>query len=116
MNEEPSDELYETWNIEQEEIRNEKEYVYDRIKNETGINVLFPEQIFSLFEDKIQELYTGIDDSEYFSYAVTISSLNAIENEPESQILFSVDSNVDESFSFKVCVLIDITDGMGEDS
>ena len=57
MNEEPSDELYETWNIEQEEIRNEKEYVYDRIKNETGINVLFPEQIFSLFEDKIQELY-----------------------------------------------------------
>ena len=116
MNEEPSDELYETWNIEQEEIRNEKEYVYDRIKNETGINVLFPEQIFSLFEDKIQELYTEIDDSEYFSYAVTISSLNAIENEPESQILFSVDSNVDESFSFKVCVLIDITDGMGEDS
>ena len=114
--EEPSDELYETWNIEQEEIRNEKEYVYDRIKNETGIAVLFPEQIFSLFEDKIQELYTEVDDSEYFSYAVTISSLNAIENESKSQILFSVNSNVDKSFSFKVCVLIDITDGMGEDS
>lgn len=116
MDEEPSDELCETWHIEQEEIRNEKEYVYDRIKNETGIDVLFPEQIFSLFEDKIQELYTEVDDSEYFSYAVTISSLNAIENEPKSQILFSVNSNVDESFSFKVCVLIDVTDGMGEDS
>lgn len=116
MDEEPSDELYETWNIEQEEMRNEKEYVYNRIKNETGIDVLFPEQIFSLFEDKIQELYTEIDDSEYFSYAVTISSLNAIENEPKSQILFSVNSNVDETFSFKVWGLIDITDGMGEDS
>ncbi|MCD7997175.1 MAG: zinc ribbon domain-containing protein [Clostridiales bacterium] len=114
--EEPSDELSETWNIEQEEIRNEKEYVYDRIKNETGIDVLFPEQIFSLFEDKIQDLYTEIEDSEYFSYAVTISSLNGIENEPKSQILFTVNSNVDASFSFEVCALIDITEGMGEDS
>lgn len=116
MDEEPSDELSETWHIEQEEIRSEKEYIYDRIKNETGIDVLFPEQIFSLFEDKMQELYSAIDDSEYFSYAVTISSLNTIENEAESQILFSVNSNVDATFSFKVCVLVDITDGMGEDS
>lgn len=116
MSEEPSDELYETWNIEQEEIRSEKEYVYDRIKNETGIDVLFPEQIFSLFEDKMQELYAAIDDSEYFSYAVSISSLNTIENEPETQILFTVNSNVDDAFSFKVCAMIDINDGMGEDS
>lgn len=116
MSEEPSDELYETWNIEQEEIRSEKEYVYDRIKNETGIDVLFPEQIFSLFKDKMQELYAAIDDSEYFSYAVSISSLNTIENEPETQILFTVNSNVDDAFSFKVCAMIDINDGMGEDS
>lgn len=114
--EEPSDELYETWNIEQEKIRNEKEYVYDRIKNETGIEVLFPEEVFSMFEDKIQEIYTEIDDSEYFSYAVTISSLNTVENAPQSQTLFKVNSNVDESFSFRVCVLIDITEGMGENS
>lgn len=114
--EEPSDELYETWNIEQEEIRNEKEYVYDRIKDETDIDILFPEQIFSLFEEKIQELYMEIDDSEYFSYAVTIGPLNDIENEPEPQSIFSVNSNVDNTFSFKVCVQFDITEGMGEDS
>ncbi|MDO4553661.1 MAG: zinc ribbon domain-containing protein [Lachnospiraceae bacterium] len=116
VDEEPSDELCETWNIEQEEMRNEKAYIYDRVKNETGIDILFSEQIFSLFEDKIQELYTEIDDMEYFSYAITISSLNTIENELESHVLFSVNSNVDESFSFKVCAFIDITDGMGEDS
>ena len=114
--EEPSDELYETWNIEQEEIRNEKEYVYDRIKNETGIDVLLPEQIFSLFEENIQKLYIEIDDSEYFNYAVTISSLNDIEDEPESQCIFSVNSNVDNLFSFKVFIQFDITGGMGEDS
>ena len=116
MIEKPSDELYETWISEQEEIFDEKKYMYYRIKCETGIDVLFPEQIFSLFEDLIHELYTEINDSEYFSYAVKISSLCCIENKPKSQILFSVNSNVDEAFSFKVCCLIDITDGMGEDS
>lgn len=116
MDEEPSDEQYETWTIEQENIRNEKEYEYDRIYNETGIEVLFPEQIFFLFEEKIQQLYIEIDDSEYFSYAVTVSDLNDIENKPESQTIFTVNSNVDSSFSFKVCVLIDVTEGMGEDS
>lgn len=112
MIKEPSDELYETWNIEQEQI----EHIYYRIELEAGIDVLFPEQIFSLFEDKIHELYTEIDDLEYFSYAVKISSLCCIENKPKSQILFSVNSNVDETFSFKVCCLIYIIDGMGEDS
>ena len=90
--------------------------MYYRIKCETGIDVLFPEQILYLFDDKIHELYTEIDDSEYFSYAVKISSLFCIENKPKSQILFSVNSNVAEAFSFKVCCLVDITGGMGEDS
>lgn len=116
LDEEPSDELYETWNAEQEEIRNEKEYIYDRIKNETGIEILFSEEIFNLFEEKIQELYTAIDDSEYFSYTVVVSPLNIIQDEPIKQILFSVNSNVDSSFNFNVCALLDITDGMGEDS
>lgn len=116
LDEEPSDELYETWYAEQEEIRNEKEYIYDRIKNETGINILFSEGIFDLFGERIQELYTAIDDSEYFSYNVVVSSLNSIKNEPLKQVLFSVDSNVDSSFKFDVCVFFDITEGMGEDS
>ncbi|UZQ48849.1 hypothetical protein [Clostridium kluyveri] len=116
LDEEPSDELYETWNAEQEEILNEKEYIYDRIKNETGINILFSEGIFELFEEKIQELYTAIDDSEYFSYAVVISPLNSIQDEPIKQTIFSVESNVDNSFNFDVCVLLDITEGMDEDS
>ncbi len=114
--EEPSDELNETWNAEQEEIWNEKEYINDRIKNETGINVLFSEDIFDLFEENIQQLYTAIYDSEYFSYTVVVSSLNSIQDEPFKQILFSVESNVDSSFKFDVCVLFDITEGMGEDS
>lgn len=116
LDEEPSDELYETWNAEQEELRNEKEYIYDRVKNETGIDILFGEEIFDLFEEKIQELYTAIDDSEYFSYTIVISSLNSIQNEPHKQILFSVESNVDSSFKFDVCALFNITEGMGEDS
>lgn len=116
LDEEPSNELNETWDAEQEELLNEKEYIYDRIKNETGINILFSEGIFELFEEKIQELYTSIDDSEYFSYVVVVSQLNSIQDEPVKQILFSVESNVDKSYNFDVCVLFDITEGMGEDS
>ena len=116
IEEDPSDELYETWTVEYEEIKEKKEYIYNRIKDETGINILFSEQIFSLFEYEIQKLYTEIADAEYFSYAVTVSSLNVVENQPNPQILFSVNSNVNETFSFKVYVSIEITDGMGEDS
>jgi len=108
--------LYETWTVEYEEIKEKKEYIYNRIKDETGINILFSEQIFSLFEYEIKKLYTEIADAEYFSYAVTVSSLNVVENQPNPQILFSVNSNVNETFSFKVYVSIEITDGMGEDS
>lgn len=114
--EEPSDELYETWSTEQEEILNEKACIYERIKNETGIDVLLQEQIFSLFEENIQNLYMEIEDSEYFNYSVTISSINQIKNDPKEQSVFSVNSNVDQRFSFKVCVQLDITEGMGEDS
>lgn len=116
IEEDPSDELYETWTVEYEEIKEKKEYIYNRIKDETGINILFSEQIFSLFEYEIKKLYTEIADAEYFSYAVTVSSLNVVENQPNPQILFSVNSNVNETFSFKVYVSIEITDGMGEDS
>ena len=116
IEEDPSDELYETWTVEYEEIKEKKEYRYNRIKDETGINILFSEQIFSLFEYEIKKLYTEIADAEYFSYAVTVSSLNVVENQPNPQILFSVNSNVNETFSFKVYVSVEITDGMGEDS
>ena len=116
IEEDPSDELYETWTVEYEEIKEKKEYIYNRIKDETGINILFSEQIFSLFEYEIKKLYTEIADAEYFSYAVTVSSLNVVENQPNPQILFSVNSNVNETFSFKVYVSVEITDGMGEDS
>lgn len=115
-NEEPSNELNETWNAEQEEILNEREYIHDRIMNETGISILFSDEIFELFEEKIDELYTSIDDSEYFSHVVVVSKLRNIRDNSEIQTLFSVESNVDRSFNFDVCALFDITEGMGEDS
>lgn len=114
--EEPSDELIETWDSEEEELLNEKEYIHDRISNETGINILFSKEIFELFKEKIQELYTEIDDCEYFSYAVGVSKLNNIEDEPVNQSLFSIESNVDGNFNFDVWVLFEIAEGMGEDS
>lgn len=116
LDEEPSNELCETLDAEQEKIMDKMEYTYDRIRNETGINILYGEEIFELFEEKVQELYNTIYDSEYFSYSVVVRQLNDIKNEADNQILFSVESNVDESFNFDVYASFDIIDGMGEDS
>lgn len=112
----PSNELYETWDLEQQEIQAEKEYILERIENETGIEILSEREIFKLFEEKIDEIYTSIDDSEYFSYTVVISKLNNVQEESVKKIIFSVESNVDSRFNFNVCALFDITEGMGEDS
>ena len=73
-------------------------------------------EIFKLFEEKIEQIYYDIDDSEYFSYTVDISKLNSMKEEVVKQIIFSVESKVDSSFNFNVCALFDITEGMGEDS
>ena len=117
LNEEPSDELYETWDAEEEEeMQNNYEYLLDKIEYETGIKILLNKSIFELFEENIQNIYTEINDYEYFNYAVDISSINTLQNDFCDQIVFSVKSNVDSSFNFDVCTFLDITEGMGEDS
>ena len=113
---EPSDELCETRALEEEEMQNNDEYILDRIENETGISILLNKGIFELFEEHIQNLYAEIDDSEYFSYSVEISPINRLRNQFADQTIFTIKSNVDSSFNFDVCTLLDITDGMGEDS
>ena len=116
IDEAPSNELYETWDLEQQEIQAEREYIIERIESETGIKILLEREIFKLFEEKIEQIYCDIDDSEYFSYTVDISKLNSMKEGVVKQIIFSVESKVDSSFNFNVCALFDITEGMGEDS
>lgn len=116
INEEPSDELYETWDAKQQELQNEKEYIYDKIRSETGIDIRFSDGILVLFGDMIHELFATIDDEEYFNYSVNISSLSNIEDSSDKLVLFSVKSNVDSSFNFDVCSSFDINEGMDEDS
>lgn len=116
IDEAPSNELCETWDLEQQQIQAEKEYILERIESETGIKILLEREIFKLFQEKIEQIYCDIDDSEYFNYAVDISKLNNVQEEVVKQIIFSVESKVDSSFNFNVCALFDITEGMGEDS
>lgn len=116
IDEAPSNELCETWDLEQQQIQAEKEYILERIESETGIKILLEREIFKLFEEKIEQIYCDIDDSEYFSYTVNISKLNNVQEEVVKQIIFSVESKVDSSFNFNVCALFDIIEGMGENS
>lgn len=114
--EEPSDELYETWDSEQEAEWFEQEYAIDRIKNETGIDILSANGIFDLFDEVIHEIYDRIDNSEYFNYSIEVGELNSIEETPIKQSLFIVKSNVSKDFNFIMYASLDINDGRGEDS
>jgi len=114
--EEPSDELYETWNAEQEAERFEQEYLHERIRNETGIDILSADGIFSLFEDVINEVYNEIDNSEYFNYSVEVSNINSLEDMPDKQALFTIKSNVSADFDFIVYTSFSTNGGMGDDT
>lgn len=116
LREDPSDELYSTWVAEQEEAQNQLEYIWQRIKDETGIVVRGNKEIINLFSELTHKLHTVIDDDAYFDYAVEISDEIKLNETPEPQIIFSVKSNANENFSFNICASVDSNEGMDEDS
>jgi len=116
IDEEPSDELCLTMQAEQEQAEQEEEYIFGRIKDETGIEILDSDAVFDKFYELVNDFYSEIDDGEYFNYAVQISSLFGFDNSDEKQILFSVESKVDDAYNFNVCADFDINEGMDEDS
>jgi hypothetical protein len=115
-NEELSEELSETYDAENEAMELEQGYMYERIRNETGINILFYEDILNLFNDSTRDIYDTIDNSEYFTYSIEVSSYHKLENTTKDQVIFSIKSNVDERFSFDVMAKIEVNEGMSEDS
>ena len=114
--EEPSTEMCQTMQAEQEQAEQEQEYIWGRIKDETGIEIRTENEIFELFESLLDDFYNELDDSEYFNFSVFVSAMSVIQKTAEKQIAFSVNSKVDMSYNFDICICIDINEGMDQES
>ncbi len=112
----PSDELCLTWQVEEEQHILEEEHWAEIIEYDTGVEIRTADQIFDLFDDMLHEIYTSIDDNEYFNQSVEITPIYEIENCDKEQLLFTIKSNIDETFNVSVYITLSIIDGMGTES
>jgi len=111
-----SDEMYETWEALDESERENKEYINQRIEDETGIIIRDEKSIFEYYSDYIYDLYITISDGEYFNNSVIISDYTKPKVVQTEQKIFSVKSNVKDEYGFDIFVQFDITGGQGEES
>lgn len=111
-----SNELYETWEAIEESERENKEYINQRIEDETGIIIRNEREIFKLFCESIYKIYMEICDGEYFNNSIDVSDYKDPEDMQNEQRVFSIKSNVKDEYNFDVFVQFDITEGQGESS
>ena len=120
----PSDELYLTIDIQNEEMQEaeeqrkyEKNYLRDRISGETGVEILWRESFLEMFVEKADTIYQTFHDLFYWDSRFSFSSLFEIEDIDETwQPLFSVCCNADEKCYIEVQISITIDDEMDGDS
>ena len=88
-----SDELIETWIIENEEEKGEREfmrnYYRDRLSSETGMDILNESDIIRWFDETIHKLYNDVFQRYHFDMDFNISGFKSIN---EDSICFSVSS------------------------
>ena len=120
----PSEELYMTWNIEGEAQREadeqvdwERNYLRMRIESETGVKIRCEQEIFDLFCEKLDELYTEIADTYYFDsrYKVSLKFELDLEEVCSGWIFFCVWSRATED-TIDVVVDFDLDKEMGGNS
>lgn len=119
----PSEELYMTWDAEEEEQRQadaevdwERNYIRMRIQGETGVSILYEDAIFDLFCQKLDELYAEIEDNYYFDPCYIISKQYSIEQTEEKQVLLIISSKAVEDSSIKIIVEMTLNGNMDGDS
>ena len=119
----PSEELYMIWDAEEEAERDaeseadwERNYLRIRIEGETGVKILHDDGVFDLFCEKLDLLYTEIEDSYYFNPCYKVSSQYGLELSYDKQLLFSISSKVVEESSINILVEFSLDGSMDGDS
>lgn len=119
----PSEELYLTMVIADEEARDKEEqkehernYLRDRIYGETGVKILWHEGIYSMFIEKTDAIYQIFRDIYYWDSRFTFSTMCTIEDNDTWQTLFEVKCNACEEYYIEVQIQMIIDDEMNSDS
>lgn len=119
----PSEELYMTWNIAEDEAETEaaqrdweRNYLRLRIYGETGIDIRDDQGIYELFLQTLGELYNEFYDIYYFNPQFQMSEKFTIVMTEGEQKLFSVKSNTCENAVLDIVSEMSFDDEMDGDS
>lgn len=119
----PSEELYMTWNIGEDEADTEaaqrdweRNYLRLRIYGETGIDIRDDQGIYELFLQTLEELYNEFYDIYYFNPQFEMSEKFNIAMAEGEQKLFSIKSNACEKAVLDVVADMSFDDEMDGDS
>ena len=116
----PSEEFYLTIDIQNEEARDaeeyERTYLRDRIFGETGVDILWHDEIFTLFKEKTNTLYQTFYDLYYWDCRFTISSEMELHDDTTWQTLFRIHCNACPECYVDVQIQLSIDDEMDGDS
>lgn len=119
----PSEELYMTWNIGEDEADTEaaqrdweRNYLRLRIYGETGIDIRDDQGIYELFLQTLEELYNEFYDIYYFNPQFEMSEKFNIAMAEGEQKLFSIKSNACEKAVLDVVADMSFDDEMNGDS
>ena len=100
-----------------EETRREGQLViYDCIKADTGIDIYDENGILRIFNDRLSDFYSELEDDEYFNHAVYLGDYSPLKNILQKQHIFIINSNVDDKYSIHVFAEPEITSGIGSES
>jgi len=94
----------------------EQNYLRARILDEVSIEILWEEDIFELFEEKVEALYQKIYDDYYWDSKYTISALNMLDKSEQCQVLFDVKCNACEECHLEIQAEFSIDEDMDSDS
>lgn len=112
---EASDEVVQTWEAEQEEVKNDAEYFRDRLASESGIDILDEDTIRDWFDEVLHELFNVIYQKYHLDVCYEISDFVTPD---EKEIMFTISCPAVEDGSAKIEVSAEyyIDDDLGSDS
>ena len=110
------DEEVETRRIIEETHREEQQVIYDCIKADTGIDIYDENGILRVFNDRLSNFYSELEDVVYFNHAVCLGDYLPLKNISQKQHIFTVNSNVDDKYSIHVYAELEISSGNGSES
>ena len=109
-----SDEAIMTLEAEEEQKREEENYLLDLKMSEAGINILNYDSIYRKFAQSIQEVYISINDEFYFNDWIHVSAISMSDNTGNEQAVFSISNNISVDDTLVVYASYSIDDGEGE--